>query len=308
MGHGHSHGGSSVADSTGGNVPASAAHRKRLVGVLIILACIAALEITIGFTSGSLALLSDAGHVAVDVFGIAMTLAAIHAAATATRRGQRTFGLYRIEVLSTLANALLLLGVAVWVLYEAIGRFTNPPPIAATAMIFAASAGLIGNVGAFLLLRQGASEALSIRGASMEVAADTIASIGAIAAGVITATTGWRYADPIVAAGVALLIMPRAIALGRAAIRVLLEIAPRDVDLAAIHADLGTVPGVLDIHDLHVWTVTSGMECATAHLSVASAAASPDVLRAARATLAAHGIAHATVQVETTGNCGDVTW
>lgn len=300
MGHNHSHGPPAV--------PASAAHRRRLVGVLAILAAIAILEIAVGFTSGSLALLSDAGHVAVDVLGIAMTLAAVQAAAIGARRGHRTFGLYRVEVLSTLANALLLGGVAAWVLYEAIGRLTNPPPVAANAMILAATAGLIGNIAAFALLRRGAREALSIRGASMEVLADTVASVGAIGAGVVTATTGWRYADPIVAAAVAILILPRAVALGRAAVRVLLEIAPRSVDLTAIRTDLGTVPGVLDVHDLHVWTVTSGMECATAHLSVAVDSESPVVLRAARAALAEHGISHATLQLETADACDDVSW
>src|SRR5262249_23552327 len=152
-------------------------------------------------------------------------------------------------------------------------------------------------IGAFLLLRRGATEALSVRGASMEVLADTIASAGAILAGVITLTTGWRYADPAVAAAIALMILPRAFRLGRAAVRILLEMAPHGVDLAAIRADLTTVPGVLDIHDLHVWTVTSGMESATAHLSVAPGADPAAVLGAARHTLADHGISHATVQV-----------
>ena len=306
MGHQHSH-----SPAGTGGVPASAAYRNRLAVVLAILAGVAVLEIVTGLFSGSLALLSDAGHVAVDVLGVAMTLASVHAAAVGTRRGHRTFGLYRIEVLSTLANALLLSIVAAWVLYQAIGRFTNPPPVAAGAMIAAASAGLLGNVAAFTLLRRGAHEALSIRGASMEVLADTIASLGAIAAGVVIATTGWRYADPVVAAAVAVLILPRAVSLGRAAVRVLLEIAPRDVDVAAIRADLRTVPGVVDIHDLHVWTVTSGMECATAHLSVAADWPSHAVLQAARAALAGHGIWHATLQLETigaTGSCDDVTW
>src|SRR5215475_13142448 len=135
--HGHAHG-----VLTPGR-PASAAYRRRLVVVLCILASIAILEVTVGFASGSLALLSDAGHVGVDVFGLAMTLAAVHAAATASRRGRRTYGLYRVEVLSTLANALLLGVVAIWVLYEAIQRFSQPPHVAGAAMIIAASIGLL---------------------------------------------------------------------------------------------------------------------------------------------------------------------
>jgi cobalt-zinc-cadmium efflux system protein len=275
------------------------------------LAGIAVLEIVVGFASGSLALLSDAGHVAVDVLGVAMTLAAVHAAASGTRRAHRTYGLYRIEVLSTLANALLLAGVAIWVLYEAIGRFQEPPHVAGTALIIAASIGLVGNVWAFTLLRRGAEEALSIKGASMEVLADTIASVGAIVAGVILVTTGWRYADPIVAAGVAAMILPRAVALGRAALRVLLEMAPRNVDIPGVEAQLKDIAGVVDVHDLHIWTVTSGMESATAHLSVANDGAAPTVLAKARACLAQHGIDHATVQIETVGGagcCADSTW
>ncbi len=269
------------------------------------------MEIIVGFASGSLALLSDAGHVAVDMLGIGMTLAAVQAAATGTRSGHRTFGLYRIEVLSTLANALLLAAVAGWVFYEAVGRFRHPHQVTGWPMIIAAAAGLAGNVGALALLRRGASEALSIRGASMEVLADSIASIGAIIAGAVIVTTGWQHADPIVAAAVAVLIVPRAVTLGRAALRVLLEMAPRDVDLERVQSDLGGISGVVGVHDLHVWTVTSGMESATAHLSVAAGTATAPVLERARATLSEHGIGHATVQIETVGeragNCGDVS-
>jgi cobalt-zinc-cadmium efflux system protein len=183
--------------------------------------------------------------------------------------------------------------------------------VAGVAMILAATAGLVGNVGAFALLRRGAAEALSVRGASMELLADTIASVGAIVAGAVIATTGWRYADPLVAAAVAVLIVPRAVALGRAATRVLLEIAPHGVDLGAIRTELVSLPGVVDIHDLHVWTVTSGMECATAHLSINAGSDAPAVLQAARSALAGHGIGHATVQLETvgaTGGCHDIIW
>jgi cobalt-zinc-cadmium efflux system protein len=216
-----------------------------------------------------------------------------------------------VEVLSTLGNALLLGAVAVWVLYEAIRRFATPPHVSGLAMIVAATLGLSGNVWAFLLLRRGAREALSIKGASMEVLADTIASVGAIIAGVVLVTTGWRYADPIVAAAVAIMIIPRAVGLGRAAVRVLLEVAPRDLDVSRMEAQLRDIAGVTDVHDLHVWTLTSGMESATAHLSVSDEHAAAAVLARARACLAAHGIEHATVQIETVGEagcCADSTW
>jgi cobalt-zinc-cadmium efflux system protein len=167
------------------------------------------------------------------------------------------------------------------------------------------------NAVGYLLLHRGATEALSLRGASTEVLADGIASIGAVAAGLVIWLTGWRYADPVVALGVAVLIVPRAVGLGRAALRVLLEAAPPDVDVTEVAAALGDVPGVLEVHDLHVWTLTSGMEAATAHLTVTRDAETAAVLVGARTVLSGQGVEHATLQLEpvgTTGCCHDAEW
>ena len=305
MGHGHQHG---PARPPG---PASARHRGRLITVIGLLVGLAVVEVTVGVATGSLVLLSDAGHVAVDVFGLAMTLAAISAAARPSRKAHRTFGLYRIEVVATLANAVLLAGVAVWVLVEAVDRIRDPVPVAPLPLILTAIGALAVNGVGYALLHRGATEALSLRGASTEVLADGIAALGALAAGLAIWLTGWRYADPVVAIGVALMIVPRAVGLGRAALRVLLEAAPPEVDVSRVAAALGDLPGVLDVHDLHVWTVTSGMEAATAHLTVTAEAEVGAVLARARTVLAGQGVEHATVQLEPVnapGCCHDAHW
>jgi cobalt-zinc-cadmium efflux system protein len=308
VGRGHQH----------GSGPASARHRGRVVATLCLLAALAVAETVVGLTTGSLVLLSDAGHVAVDVFGLAMTLAAMTLAVTSVARpdasirgSHRTFGLYRIEVVATLGNAFLLAGVAIWVLVEAIRRLGHPVDVAPVPLTVTALAGLAVNVVGYLLLHRGATEALSLRGASTEVLADGIASIGAVAAGLVIWLTGWRYADPVIALGVAVLIVPRAVGLGRAALRVLLEAAPPDVDVTEVAAALGDVPGVLEVHDLHVWTLTSGMEAATAHLTVTPDAETAAVLAGARTVLSGQGVEHATLQLEpvgSTGCCHDAEW
>jgi cobalt-zinc-cadmium efflux system protein len=302
VGHGHQHG---MA------VPASARHRGRLLITLGLLSTLAVAEIAVGLTTGSLALLSDAGHVAVDVFGLAMTLAAVSAASRPSRSSHRTFGLYRIEVVATLANAALLAGVAIWVLVEAVGRLRHPVAVAAVPLTVTAIGALAVNAVAYALLQRGATEALSLRGASTEVLADGVAALGALAAGVVIWLTGWRYADPLVAIGVAVLIVPRAVGLGRAALRVLLEAAPPDVDVAEVATALGEVPGVIEVHDLHVWTLTSGMEAATAHLTVSEEAQTGAVLAGARTVLSGRGVEHATLQLEpvdSPGCCHDARW
>ncbi len=302
MGHGHQHGSAA---------PASARHRGRLVLTLGLLAVLAVVETAVGLATGSLALLSDAGHVAVDVFGLTMTLAAISAARRPSRSAHRTFGLYRVEVVATLANAFLLAGVACWVLVEAVDRLRAPVAVAPVPLTVTALGALAVNAVGFVLLHRGASEALSLRGASTEVLADGIAALGALAAGLVIWLTGWRYADPLVAIGVAVLIVPRAFGLGRAALRVLLEAAPPGVDLPGVEAALGRLPGVLEVHDLHVWTVTSGMEAATAHLTVTADAQPADVLASARTVLSGQGVEHATLQLEPVdapGCCHDAQW
>lgn len=306
MGHGHGHGGQA-------DLPASASGRyaRRLAMSFAILLAFFLLEAAVGYFASSLALLSDAGHMLTDVLGVGMALAAI----TAARRpagGQRTFGLYRIEVLAALANAVLLFGVAGYILYEAIGRFQQPPEVAGIPMMLTAAAGLLANVGVFALLRQGADESLNVRGAYLEVLADTIGSVGVLIGGLLTWYFGWYWVDPAVAIAVGLFVLPRTWKLARQALRILVQEAPEGMDVGELRGELAALPSVTEVHDLHVWTLTSGMEVASAHLTTDADADHGGVLVAAQHLLAErYRIDHATLQVEPgecAHRCRSLTW
>jgi cobalt-zinc-cadmium efflux system protein len=297
MGAGHDHG--SQALLAGGK------HRGRLWWAAGLLAGFMLVEAAAALVTGSLALLSDAGHMFTDVLGIAMALAAITAAGRAGTDSQRTFGLYRLEVLAALANAALLTAVAGFVVVQAVRRFTDPPAVPAGPMLLVAAGGFAINLVAFGLLRGGAQESINVRGAYVEVVGDLLGSAGVIVAAVVIGFTGWSQADPIVAVLVALMILPRTFALGRSAVRILVQAAPERLDITEVRARLAAVPGVCDVHDLHVWTLTSGMDVASAHLSLDPAAELGDVLSVAREALHHHfDIDHATLQVEPVGSGG----
>jgi cobalt-zinc-cadmium efflux system protein len=303
--HGHDHGADVARPGE--------RHRGRLWAAFGLLTVVMVVEALAAWITGSLALLSDAGHMFTDVLGIGMALAALTAASRAANDPQRTFGLYRLEVLAALANAVLLFGVAVYVLVEAVSRLRGTAPeVAPGGMLVVATAGLLANVVAFYLLRAGATESINVRGAYLEVIGDLLGSAGVIAAAVVIAVTGWWWVDPVVAMAIGLFILPRTYQLGRAAVRILVQAAPQHVDVGTVHRRLGAVPGVCDVHDLHIWTLTSGMDVASAHLSVASESEIPTVLAAARETLQdGFGIDHATLQVEpvtAAGGCRSATW
>lgn len=281
----------------------------RLSFVLIVAFLV--VQVITGLVSGSLALLSDAGHMATDALGLGMALAAIRAASNARVHPQRTFGLYRLEILAALANAVLLFGVAAYVLLEAISRLDDAPDVAAAPVLIVGSLGLVVNVVAFLLLRAGSKESLNLRGAYLEVLSDMLGSIGVIAAAIVWGITDWAWVDPVIGGAIGVFILPRAWRLGREAVRVLLQAAPAGVDLEAVHSNLAGIGGVVDVHDLHVWTLTSDMEVATAHLMVEVGVDAHSVLDQARVLLAdQHGIHHATLQVEPADHrgCADVNW
>jgi cobalt-zinc-cadmium efflux system protein len=304
MGAGHDHGGQALR--------AGERHRDRLWWAGGLLAGFMLVEAVAALLTGSLALLSDAGHMFTDVLGIAMALAAITAAGRAATDSQRTFGLYRLEVLAALANSVLLAAVAGFVVVQAVRRFTDPPDVPAGSMLVVAIGGLIVNLVAFWLLRAGAKESINVRGAYLEVVGDLLGSVGVIIAALVIAFTGWSYADPIVAVAVALMILPRTFALGRSAVRILVQAAPEHLDVAVVRDRLAAVPGVCDVHDLHVWTLTSGMDVASAHLSLDPAAELGTVLATAREALHEEfAIDHATLQVEPVGvggGCSPANW
>ncbi len=290
---------------------AGSRHRGRLVWVLVLLGAVAVAQGVTAWATNSLALLSDTGHVLTDLLGLAMALAAIHLADRPERRRHRTFGLYRLEILAALANAVLLFGVATWVLVEAVRRFGDHPEVLAGPMLVVALVGLVANVVALLLLRGGSRESLNVEGAYLEVLADTLGSVAVVVAAVVVATTGWDQADAVAGVAIGLAILPRTVRLGAKALRVLVQAAPPAIDLDALATDLAAVPGVVDVHDLHVWTLTSEMDVATAHLMVCEGTDTHSVLDQARSLLAErYGLDHATLQVEpdTHRGCDEVAW
>ena len=301
--HGHNHGTSAPR--------AGARHVRPLLISLGLTFAFLIVQVVTGFITGSLALLSDAGHMATDVLGLGMALAAIQAASHAQNHPQRTFGLYRLEILAALANAVLLFGVAGYIGFEAINRLSNARDVASTPVLVVGVIGLVINVIAFKLLRAGSKESLNVRGAYLEVMSDMLGSLGVIAAAIIWGITGWTWVDPVIGAAIGLFILPRAYKLGRTAIRVLVQSAPEHLNVAALQADLATIAGVIDVHDLHVWTLTSEMDVASAHLMVASGVDTHSVLDQARVLLAErYGITHATLQVEPDDHqgCEELTW
>ncbi|RJQ87480.1 cation diffusion facilitator family transporter [Amycolatopsis panacis] len=304
MGHGHGH--------TAAPASASGRYLRALLISLVIGAGFMVLEFVVGFATGSLALVSDAAHMFTDVLGVGMALVAIMLARRSGPTPSRTFGMYRAEVLAALANAVLLFGVAGYVVVEAIGRITDPPEVPGLPVLLAATAGLVANVVSFFLLRSGAQESINVRGAYLEVLADLIGSVGVLVSGAITLTTGWRYADPIIGVAIGLFVLPRTWTLARRALRILFQHAPVGVDVSQISSELSALPGVADVHDLHVWTLTSGMEVASAHLTVAGEAEQSAVLTRAQDLLAKrYSIEHATLQVEapqSARRCTELSW
>ena len=261
-----------------------------------ILSTFFVVELATALMINSMALLADAGHMLTDLVAIFMGLTAILLARRGSASAARTYGWHRAEVFTAVGNAVLLLGVAVFILYEALRRLGDAPDIPGVPMIIVALLGLIANAVVVVLLRSHSKDSLAVKGAYMEVIADTVGSVGVLIAGVVTVTTRWPYADVVVAVFVALWVLPRAISLARAALRILSESSPSHIDVDELRAALCAVEGVTDVHDLHVWTLVPGKDMATAHLTSDGDAAR--VLSDARAVLAARGLDHATVQVE----------
>ena len=291
MGHGHSHSHS--------HVPSPAAGERRL-WPLVVGACLIGgffvVELAAGIAFGSLALIADAGHMLTDVMAMSMALAALLLARKGRATDGRSFGWYRAEVFAAVVNAVLLLGIGAFVLYEAVERFGTAPQAPGLAMVVVAVLGLLINLLVMLLLRVDARSSIAIRGAYLEVLADAVGSVAVLVAGVVTMTTGWGYADIVAAVAIALWVVPRACRLALDALRILNQEAPADVDLDDLRVHLRAVAGVVDVHDLHVWSLTTGMPVASAHLE--SCGEHDEVLSAARRVFADHGLDHATIQVE----------
>ncbi|GED99152.1 cation diffusion facilitator family transporter [Gordonia crocea] len=302
MGHSHDH----------AHLSAPTTGERRLWPMVVAVFLIGGffvVELTVGIMANSLALIADAGHMATDVVALVMGLAALLLARHGSVTARRSFGWHRAEVFSAVVNAVLLIGVGGYVLYEAIERIGTAPEVPGLTLIVVALIGLAVNVVVMLLLRADAQESIAVRGAYLEVLADAVGSVGVLVAGIFAIITGSGYADIVVAVLIALWVVPRAIRLAADALRILNQQAPKHVDVEALGAELAQIPGVEDIHDLHVWTLTTGMDVATVH--IASSAPGGDVLARAQEVLAAHGLEHATVQVEGgTGACheSELSW
>lgn len=281
---------------------AAAAHQGRLALVLGITVTILAAEVFGAFLSGSLTLLADAGHMLTDAGGIGLSLLAIRLAQRSASPA-RTFGYLRLEILAAAMNALLLFAVGVFVIVEAIRRLIHPPPVTSSVMLLFGVIAFGGNACSLLLLRQGQRESLNIRGAFVEVLSDFLGALAVITAAVVIALTGFTRADPIASLLIAVLIIPRTWQLLRQAGDVLLEATPRGVDLDEVRQHMLATSGVIDVHDLHAWTITSGVNVLAAHVVVDGQAAGGPVLDQLAGCLSDHfDIEHSTFQIEPPGH------
>lgn len=286
-GHAHSH------------APADAGERStralRLALALTLAVLVA--EFVGGWISNSLALLADAGHVLTDAGALALSLF-VAWFSRQPPNPKRTYGYLRWEILAALINGATLLGISAWIVIEAVARFREPEPIGGPLMLVIATIGLLANVGAALLLHPLGQSSMNVRGAYLHVLGDLLASVGTIVAAIVIALTGWLHADPIASLMTTALIVRGAWALVRESVDVLLESTPAHISLPDVRARLEGIPGVESVHDLHVWTVTSGVVALSAHAIVPDVNRQQEVLESACHLMSHMGIDHITVQIE----------
>ncbi|MEV0844627.1 cation diffusion facilitator family transporter [Streptomyces sp. NPDC049954] len=302
MGAGHDHGHAHTpAPGT-----ATSAYRGRLRAALCLTLLVTVVEVVGGVLSRSLALVADAAHMATDALGLGMALLAIHVAARPAS-DRATFGYARAEILAALANCLLLLGVGGYVAFEAVGRFVDPEHTEGPLALLIGAIGLLANCVSLGLLLRGQEESLNVRGAFLEVAADALGSLAVIVSALLVWSTGWPYADTIASLLIGLMIVPRTWRLLRDTVNVLLETAPKGVDMAQVREHVLALPGVEEVHDLHAWTITSGMPVLSAHVVVSADALSSigheKMLHELQGCLGHHfDVEHCTFQLEPRGH------
>ncbi|PQA91487.1 cation transporter [Chryseobacterium shigense] len=276
-------------------------HKKNLLFVLVLSGTYMIAEVIGGLVTQSLALMADAAHMLTDVVGLFLAFIAIKIGERKAD-ASKTFGYYRTEILAAVINAVVLLGISVYVLYEAYQRFQNPPAVQSKTMLIVAGIGLVVNIIGMMILRKDSEGSLNMKGAYFEVLSDMLTSIGVMIAGVIMLTTGWYYADPIISAAIGLLIFPRTWRLLKEAVNVLLEGTPKDVDIHQLRQSLEEVPGVKDVHDLHVWSLTSSVNAMSAHIVRNNRTAQNPLLKTlTEVTTANFKISHTTFQIEEEG-------
>ncbi|EFK33243.1 MAG: cation transporter [Chlorobi bacterium] len=284
------------------NISASAKHKRNLLIVLCLSGTYMIAEVIGGLATKSLALLADAAHMLTDVVGLFLAFIAIKIGERKAD-AQKTFGYYRTEILAAVINAVVLLGISVYVLFEAWQRFKNPPEVQSTAMMIVAGIGLLVNIIGIMIIRKDSGESLNMKGAYFEVLSDALTSVGVMIAGVIMLTTGWYYADPLISAVIGLLIFPRTWKLLKEAVNVLLEGTPKDVNIEELRNSLESVKGVIKLHDLHVWSLTSGVNAMSSHVVADHQEDLNKLLKnlSDKAT-SEFKISHTTFQIETEGH------
>jgi cobalt-zinc-cadmium efflux system protein len=296
MGQGHGHGHSAESD------------RKRLGAALGVTMLTAVLGAIGALLTGSLALLADLGHLLTDASALAAALVASLLTARPTSM-RRTYGLGRVEVLVAGLNAIALVAVVVWVAIEGVGRLSEPAEVPGLPLLVIGALGLVGNVVSLLVLAGGDRGNMNMRGAMLHVLGDALGSVGVLVAAVVLLMTGWPYADTVASLFIAALILPRAVGLLREVGHVLLEGVPRGIDAAEVKDALRGVPGVVDVHDLHVWAINDRKPSVSAHVVVddyghAGCGDASVLDRAARTLRERFGLSHSTLQVEQHAHAG----
>jgi cobalt-zinc-cadmium efflux system protein len=295
--HGHAH---------GSRLTLTGEHRRSLLIVMLITLSVAIAEAIGAWASGALVLLADAAHMAADAAGVGLSLLAV-VFATRPATAQRTFGYARAEILAAVVNAVILFGMSAFILVQAISRLISPAAVQPPLLIIFGFVALAANAVSLLVLQRGQSESLNIRGAFLEVASDALGATAVIITGIVIAATGFTKADSIASLAVGALILPRTWRLLADAINVLLEASPRGVDLSEVRRHVTGIPGVRDVHDLHAWTITSGLPVLSVHVVV-----EPDVLAGGRSAMMLDAlqdclrghfdVAHSTFQLEPAGH------
>lgn len=289
---GHSHGG-----HAGHNHAAGVTNERKLALAIGLTGTFLVAEIIGGILTQSLALLSDAAHMFTDVMALVIALVAIRIGKRAADH-RRTYGYRRFEILAAAFNAIILFLVALYILYEAYKRFLNPPDIQTTGMLIVATIGLVVNIISMRILVSGSETSLNMKGAYLEVFSDMLGSIGVILGAGIIYFTGWKQVDPILAVLIGLWVLPRTWKLLSESLNILLEGVPAGIELAKIHTELSALPGVKEVHDLHVWGITSGQNSLTAHLLVSEQPGDSSLLEAAHGVAKKHAIDHTNFQIE----------
>lgn len=295
--HHHAHG---HCDHHHGHHHGREGNQKGLAIALGVTIGIMVLEFVGGLVTNSLALLSDSGHMLSDAASLLLSLLAVWFAARPASP-KRTYGFYRFEILAALVNGVTLVGIAAWIIWEAVGRFVNPPAVASGPMMAVAAVGLLANlVSAWVLMRKGdVKENVNVRSAYLHVIGDALGSVGAMAAGLVIWLFDWYAADPLISIAVAVLILKGAFAVVKQTVHILMEGTPAAIDHAEVKAALSGIDGVIDVHDLHIWTITSGLDSLSCHLLIEEGCDGQAVLqRAIDLVETRFHIRHATIQIE----------